>query len=87
MATQPTTLAEIKKEIEDLIGRRVHIRANPGRRKIVEREGTLEQTYPNHFVIRLDADQQNRRVSYSYADILMEAVQLTPCDNVSASAG
>lgn len=86
MATGRNSLAEIRTEIEGLIGQRVHIRANPGRRKIVERVGTLERTYPNHFVVRLDADQQNRRISYSYADILMDAVQLTPCDGVTVSA-
>lgn len=86
MATGRNSLAEIRTDIEGLIGQRVHIRANPGRRKIVERVGTLERTYPNHFVVRLDGDQQNRRVSYSYADILMDAVQLTPCEGVTVSA-
>ncbi|MDI3269825.1 MAG: Veg family protein [Bacillota bacterium] len=86
MAAEPSGLAPIRSHIESLIGQRVHVRANPGRRKIVECEGTLEQIYPNHFVIRLDESQQNRRVSYSYADILMDAVQLTPIDALSPSS-
>lgn len=86
MAFQRTSLAEIKADIESMIGQRVYIRANPGRRKIIERVGTLEKTYPNHFLVRLDPEAQGRVVSYSYADILMDAVQLTPCEGVTVSA-
>ena len=71
-------LAEIKKDLDSCIGKTIHLRANRGRRKIIEREGILEQTYPNIFVIKLHGDDNSvRRVSFSYADILTETVELT----------
>jgi uncharacterized protein Veg len=71
-------LSEIKCTLEGYIGQKIHLRANSGRRKIVERTGILEETYPSVFVVKLDRDQHAfNRVSYSYADILTESVELT----------
>lgn len=72
-------LALIKRDIEGLVGQRVRVRANRGRRKIVEREGTVEKTYPSHFLVRLDEAQYSRRISFQYADVLTEVVELTIC--------
>jgi uncharacterized protein Veg len=79
MATRHNVLSNIKTGLDGLVGQRVLIRANKGRRKIVEREGTLEKTYTNHFIVRLDEDRQSRLVSYSYADLLTEIVELSLC--------
>lgn len=79
MAARHNALSSIKSGLDGLVGQRVLIRANKGRRKIVEREGTLEKTYTNHFIVRLDEDRQNRLVSYSYADLLTEIVELSLC--------
>lgn len=70
-------LAQLRYDLERCIGQRVVIRANKGRRRIVVREGTLERTYPSLFVINLGPEQQNRRVSYTYSDLLTETVELT----------
>ena len=70
----------IKQSIEDLIGQHVRVRANKGRRKIIEREGTVEQTYASHFLIRLDEPSHSRMLSYQYTDILTETVELMICD-------
>jgi uncharacterized protein Veg len=72
-------LADIKQELDGLIGARIRLRANKGRRKVDEREGILERTYPSIFVVRIEEDHAMRRISFSYADILTEAVELTVC--------
>jgi uncharacterized protein Veg len=72
-------LADIKRDLDGLIGSRIRLRANKGRRKVDEREGILERTYPSIFVVRLQEDTSSRRISFSYADVLTEAVQLTVC--------
>lgn len=72
-------LLRIRENLEGHVGERVRVRANKGRKRIVEREGTLEKTYPNLFVIKLDQDQHNRRVSYTYADVLTEIVEVMVC--------
>jgi uncharacterized protein Veg len=72
-------LSDIRQALDGFVGYRVLVKANRGRRKVVEREGTLERTYASHFVILLDEDKQYRRVSYSYADLLTDIVELSLC--------
>lgn len=72
-------LMEIKRSLDLHVGERILLKANGGRRKTVERTGILEETYPSVFVVKLDDDQLFERVSYSYADILTETVELTIC--------
>ena len=72
------TLIEIKRELDANVGKRIMIKANGGRRKTIERTGTIEETYPSVFIIKLDEQQNSfERLSYSYADILTESVELT----------
>ncbi len=72
------TLNEIRKSIEGFVGQQVTLKANKGRKRIMIREGILENTYPSIFVVRIDGDYNSvRRVSYSYSDILTETVEVT----------
>jgi uncharacterized protein Veg len=71
-------LMEIKKSLEAYVGQKITLRANGGRRKMIERTGVLEDTYPSIFIVKLDQEQHAfKRVSYSYADILTETVEVT----------
>ncbi|WP_186575701.1 biofilm formation stimulator Veg [Aquibacillus kalidii] len=79
------TLVEIKQGLDGQIGKRLKLKANGGRRKTVERYGTLAETYPSVFIVELD-QQENafERVSYSYADILTETVELNFVEDMNA---
>ncbi len=82
MAAKRDTLDLIKQDLEACVGKHVKLRANRGRRKVIEAEGILEQTYPKVFVIRLDARSSPvKRMSYSYADVLTETVELVVDNN------
>ncbi len=81
MAVKANVLDQIKSDLDACIGKRIKLRANRGRKKIVEAEGVLEETYPKVFVIKLDASNSVRRLSYTYSDILTETVELTVDDN------
>ncbi len=70
-------LQEIKANLDSWVGKKVCLRANRGRRKILSKEGILEQTYPHIFVAKVDKGGHPHRVSYSYADIITETVELT----------
>lgn len=70
-------LSDIKRDLEPFVGNKIRLRANRGRKKVIEKTGVLENIYPNIFVVRLDEKQVERRISFSYADILTDAVQLT----------
>ena len=43
----------------------------------MEKVGVLENTYPSIFVVRIDEPTYNQRLSFSYADVLTETVELT----------
>jgi len=70
-------LSGIKQDLEPYVGTYIKVKANRGRKKVVEKSGVLESTYPNLFVIRINERSVERRVSFSYADILTETVVLT----------
>ena len=78
----PKTLADIKKSLDGNLGKRLQLRANGGRKKTVECEGVLTETYHAVFVVELNEDNACKRVSYSYTDILTEAVEITFLDDV-----
>lgn len=82
------TIREIKRNLEGQIGRRLELTANGGRRRTVVRSGVLAETYPAVFVVELDQDENAfERVSYSYADVLTEAVELNFFEDQSEAAG
>jgi uncharacterized protein Veg len=75
-------LGRIKSELEEYVGSKVRLTANQGRKKVMRAEGILEKTYPNIFVVRLNEDSDAvKRLSYCYADVLTNSVQLTICDD------
>jgi uncharacterized protein Veg len=68
-------LDSIKRNIEDHLGQKVVLKANNGRKRVVVNNGIIEKTYPSIFVVRLESDTQ-RKVTYSYSDVLTKTVQL-----------
>ncbi|MGG0187784.1 biofilm formation stimulator Veg [Bacillus rhizoplanae] len=71
-------LDEIKSALDHHLGQRLMLKANSGRRKTIERSGVLAETYRSVFVVQLDQQEDTlQRVSYSYADVLTETVELT----------
>jgi uncharacterized protein Veg len=79
----PKTLADIKKSLDCHLGKRLQLKANGGRKKTIERAGVLRETYHAAFVVDLDQDENAfERVSYSYTDILTEAVEITIVDGM-----
>jgi uncharacterized protein Veg len=81
------TLIEIKQGLEGQIGKRLKLTANGGRRRTVIRSGVLSETYPAVFVVELDQEENAfERVSYSYADVLTEAVEINFLDEKSKVA-
>ncbi len=80
MAGDVNSIQRIKLDLESCVGKRVKLRANRGRKKIVEAEGIIESTYPKVFVVKLDASHSLDRLSYTYADVLTKTVEVTVDD-------
>lgn len=73
-----SVLDDIKHELELHVGEKIRVKANKGRKKVDEKEGILEKTYPNIFVVRIEEGHlAERRISFSYADVLTETVELS----------
>ena len=70
----------IKKELENHIGKKVIVRANKGRKKIVTRKGILKATYPSLFVLEVINGEEIVTASYTYSDVLTSTVQVTVLD-------
>ncbi len=71
---EKSNIIEVKKNIEECVGQKVLLRGSLGRNKTFEKEGTLVNTYPNIFVVKMDDSQRN--VTYSYTDVLTRSVEL-----------
>ncbi len=65
-------LLTIKKNLEENIGKEIHLRFNRGRRKDDTTKGVLEKTYQSIFVIRL----ADKIISFSYADLLTKSIEI-----------
>ena len=64
--------------LNDFIGQRIKVRANMGRSKIIESEGTLMQVHPSLFVMEVRGKRgRTSRASYQYADVLTGTVELS----------
>ncbi len=74
---EPNVLEKIRKDMDSFVGQEVSLKANTGRKKVFEVNGILEQTYPKVFVVKFRERQVERRVSYSYADLLTEVVEIS----------
>lgn len=76
MAVSNRALEQIRNTIQSNVGKKVKLRANRGRRRVIEAEGIIENTYPKLFVIRLDQSSAVKRMSYTYVDVLTDTVEL-----------
>ncbi len=73
------SMQKIRQDVEGYIGLEIDIKSNVGRNKKVNKRGTIDSAYSNLFVVR-EADS-TRKLSYSYADVLMNSLEITKVDN------
>ncbi len=72
---------EIRERLTELQGKRVRVRANMGRSRIVERTGTVVHAHPSLFVIEAEERRgRTARQSYQYVDVLTGTVELYDVD-------
>ena len=76
-------IANLKTDINEMIGQKIIVKGSLGRCKTFEKEATIEKTYPNIFVIKYEEDKRN--VTYSYTDILTRTVEVNVFDGTSYS--
>lgn len=68
---------EIRDRLLELKGKRLKVKANMGRSRIVERTGTLVNAHPSLFVVEVEERRgRTARQSYQYVDVLTGTVEL-----------
>ncbi|MEC6747940.1 Veg family protein [Marinilactibacillus sp. GCM10026970] len=73
----PITIASIKQNLDGQLGKEIKLTAQAGRKKTTERKGILTDTFPAVFIVELNKEENAyERVSYSYADVLTQTVEL-----------
>ncbi len=77
---QQEAICRIKQELSSQIGERVKLSAIKSRGALWEREGTLEEIYPNLFIIEIEEATSLRKISYSYADVFTKNIKMTCCE-------
>ena len=73
-------VAAIKQDLESYVGQKIKLKTNGGRKRIIIKEGVLEKTYAHIFTVKINEKQLEQRISYNYADVLTENVELFLCD-------
>jgi len=73
------SMQRIRQDVESYIGQEIDIKSNVGRNKKVNKRGTIDSAYSNLFVVR--ETDSTRKLSYSYADVLMNSLEITKVDN------
>ena len=58
----PRPISQIKEDLDSFVGSRIRLKANRGRNRIIEREGVLESTYPNIFIIKINERKVEKSV-------------------------
>ena len=75
---QATTVNSIHETLVGYTGKRLRVRANMGRSKIIEREGVLTQAHNSLFIVEtIEKRGRKARQSYQYVDVLTGTVELT----------
>ncbi|MCL1799412.1 MAG: Veg family protein [Eggerthellaceae bacterium] len=78
LAKQAKIVDSIRDTLHDFVGKRLKVRANMGRSKIVESEGVLTQVHPQLFIMEVDRKRgRTARQSYQYVDVLTGMVELS----------
>lgn len=70
-------LAAIRSEVEENIGKKVQLKADKGRKRIVTKVGYIENAFPNIFTVRINNQyDESMTLSYTYSDILTSTVEM-----------
>ena len=69
-------VSKLQEALAQFVGSDVKLTANSGRRKFIERSVVLEGTYSYLFVVRTEEKSAERKLSFSYVDLITGNVVL-----------
>ncbi|MCL2571648.1 MAG: Veg family protein [Defluviitaleaceae bacterium] len=77
-----TDVFHVRSDIQKIVGSKVRLETNKGRHKSTVSNGVVSHAYPSIFTVQLNEgpDKTSRKLSFSYTDVLTNAVEITLCD-------
>lgn len=74
-------IKSVRTEVRQYMGSRVRVKMNLGRNRVDVTEGVLAEMYPSIFLIQIQADGDipERKISYSYNDVITHDIELVLC--------
>ncbi|MDO5017903.1 MAG: Veg family protein [Lagierella massiliensis] len=74
------SLEVLKNQVEENIGKKVVVKADKGRNKVITKTGIIENVFPSLFTIKITNEfEQERTISFTYSDLLTSTVELQLC--------
>ena len=73
------TIQQAKKQVESLLGKKVNVKLNKGRNRIVNCKGVVKSVYENVFEMEIPTEITGR-LTCSYADIVCKEVTVKACE-------
>ncbi|MCL2598667.1 MAG: Veg family protein [Firmicutes bacterium] len=70
------SIDNVKDLIQNLQGKSLKISVNKGRKRIVRYVGSILETYPQVFVLKIDNDKFLDKLSCSYSDVICGDIKL-----------
>lgn len=76
-------IKSVRTEVKQYMGSRVKVKMNLGRNRVDVTEGVLAEMYPSIFLIQVQADGDipERKISYSYNDVITHDIELVLCQS------
>ena len=69
---------DIRKEVENSVGKEVILKADMGRKRVKTKIGVIVDAFPSVFTVKVNNEfDVERTISYTYSDILTSQVKLT----------
>lgn len=86
MQQQKATIMDVKREVENYRGKRIKLEAHKSKKKLYQKEGVIEGTYPSIFTVSVKEDRRPvQRLSFSYSDVLTKSVKIALVDEVEGA--
>lgn len=76
MRKRAVSIDEVKNDVAALVGQKLRISVNKGRKKIIKYEGELAGIYPSVFVLKINGDRAIGSLSCSYSDVVCGDIKL-----------
>ncbi|MCM1404192.1 MAG: Veg family protein [Prevotella sp.] len=80
MRKKSQSIEAIKAKIQAMLGKDINMSVCRGRKRVSKYAGTIENTFPSVFIVRLKNNEKNTEripcLSYSYNDVLCGEVRI-----------